>query len=116
VQGPDPYLKEMGATLSCVVHPDQPAVIDANHRALVNHEVYYFSSAEALRAFVSAPWTYTGRVTDPVSLERFQPAADSPRRSFGGRLFLLESQEHAATFDSDPRTYGVPRPMMRSKS
>ena len=107
---------EMGATLADVVHPEVPAVIDVNHRAFVNYEVYYFSSAEALREFVSAPWKYTGRVTDPISTERFQPTAESPHRSFGGRLFFLQSTEHAAAFDSDPRTYGVPRPTMRSKS
>ena len=116
MQGPELYLKEMGATLFDVVHPDQPAMIDAGHRAFVNYEVYYFSSPEALREFVSAPWKYTGKVTDPISMDRFQPTAESPHRSFGGRLFFLQSADHATTFDSDSTTYGVPRPAMRSKS
>jgi YHS domain-containing protein len=115
VQGPDPYLHDMEATFPCAVNPDQPAIIDASHRAFVNHEVYYFGSDDALRAFVEEPWRYAGRVTDPVSLERFAPTRDSLRRSHGGRLFFLASAANAAAFDAEPATYGVPRPMMHAK-
>jgi YHS domain-containing protein len=116
VQGPERYLSDMGATFSCVVHPDQPAIIDARHRAFVNYEVYYFGSDEALLAFVAEPWKYTGRVTDPVTRERFVPTADTPRRSFGGRLMYLMTEENAAMFDRDPATYATPHPTMQVKS
>lgn len=105
----------MAATFPCAVYPDQPAIVDAGHRAFVNHEVYYFGSGEALTAFVAGPWKYTGRVTDPVSLDRFEPTPETMVRSHGGRLFYLASAANAATFDSDPATYGIPRPMMRVK-
>jgi len=116
VQGPDRYLTDMGATFSCVVHSDQLAIIDARHRAFVNYEVYYFSSDEALQAFVAEPWKYTGRVTDPITRERFVPSQQSPRRSFGGRLFYMMTEENAATFDQDPAKYGMPHPTMHAKS
>lgn len=105
----------MGADLACAVDPTRKATIDASHRAFVNHEVYYVSDDEALREFVTAPYRYSGQVTDPISLERFQPSATSPVRSFGGRLFYFQSNETATKFDSDPRMYGVPRPTMHSK-
>jgi YHS domain-containing protein len=106
----------MGATLPCAVHPEQPAILDPAHRALVNHEVYYVGSEEAVAEFTAAPWRYTGRVTDPVSLNRFVPTEASPYRTHEGRLFYFESVQTTATFDSDPATYGVPKPMMRAKS
>lgn len=105
----------MGADLPCAVDPSRKATIDAGHRAFVNHEVYYVSDNDALRAFVAEPYRYTGKVTDPVSLERFQPSATSPIRSFGGRLFYFLSNETATKFDTDARMYGTPRPTMHSK-
>ena len=105
----------MGASLRCAVDPEQPALLDSAHRALVNQEVYYFGSSEALQAFVREPWKFTGRVTDPVSLERFVPTEQSTRRSFGGRLFFFQSAATAATFDTNPSTYGVPRSTMHAK-
>ncbi|HEX5133664.1 MAG TPA: hypothetical protein VFX92_14410 [Candidatus Krumholzibacteria bacterium] len=106
----------MGATFPCAVHPAQAAIIDATHRAFVNYEVYYFSSEEALLTFAAEPWSYTGKVTDPVTRARFQPSAASPRRTLGGRLFYFENDANATTFDSDPSTYGIPRPTMHEKS
>jgi YHS domain-containing protein len=116
VQGPERYLNELGITLPCAVDPALPAIIDARHRALVNHEAYFFSSDDALRAFVAEPYRYTGKVTDPVSLVRFAPTASSPTRSHGGRLFYFTSNETVAKFDADRVTYGTPRPMMREKT
>jgi YHS domain-containing protein len=115
VQGPERYLNELGIELSCAVDPTRPAMIDTRHRALVNHEAYFFSDDAALRAFVAEPYRYTGRVTDPVSLARFAPTSSSPSRSHGGRLFYFESEETAARFDADRATYGTPKPMMRER-
>jgi hypothetical protein len=39
VQGPEIYLNQMGITLSCAVHADQSALLDAQHRAHVKNEV-----------------------------------------------------------------------------
>ena len=116
VQGPDPYLIDMDATFSCAVHPEQPAIIDAEHRVFVNYEVYYVGSDAAREEFEAEPWRYTGGVTDPVTRERFIPGSDSPHRLFDGRQFYLASPENAATFDEDPEMYGTLQPGMRPKS
>ena len=116
VQGPDQYLNELGITLSCAVDPSRPAVIDASHRALVNYEAYYFADDAAMKSFIAEPYRYTGKVTDPVSMARFVPTAESPSRSFGGRLFYFSSSETAATFDTDQVKYGNPMPGMREKT
>jgi YHS domain-containing protein len=115
VQGPEPYLNDLGIHFPCVVDRTKNASIDARHRAFVNYEVYYVSSDEALKAFVAAPYKFVGKITDPVSHHRFRPTAGSPRRSFQGRLFYLESAETATTFDSAPETYGVFKPTMAMK-
>jgi YHS domain-containing protein len=116
VQGPERYLLDLGIQLRCAVDPARPAVLDVAHRALVNHEAYYFSDQVALKSFVSAPYKFTGKVTDPVSLVRFVPSASSPSRSHGGRLFYFASNETASKFDADRATYGIPKPMMREKT
>ena len=105
----------MGIRLSCAVDSSRTAVIDASHRALVNYEAYYFSDDAAMKAFIAEPHRYTGKVTDPVSMVRFGPTAESPTRSFGGRLFYFISNETVATFDTDQMMYGNPMPGMREK-
>lgn len=115
MQGPERYLVDLGIQLPCAVDPSRPAVLDVAHRALVNYEAYFFADGAALKTFVAAPYKFTGRVTDPVSQERFLPTEASPTRSHGGRLFFFASSANAATFDGDPATYGTPRPMMKEK-
>lgn len=115
VKGPEQYLNELGITLPCAVDSSQTAIIDASHRAFVNYEAYYFSGEATMKAFIAEPYRYTGKVTDPVSMVRFVPTAESPSRSFGGRLFYFISNETAATFDSNQMMYGNPMPGMREK-
>ena len=113
MQGPERYLNDLGIQLPCAVDSSRAAVIAADHRALVNHEIYFVADDAALQAFVAEPYRYTGKVTDPVSLVRFEPTSASPTRSFGGRLFYFVTNETAASFDADRDTYGTPKPMMR---
>jgi YHS domain-containing protein len=116
VQGPEKYLNELGVTIPCAVNPARSAVLDAAHRAFVNYEAYYFCDEASMNKFVAEPYRYTGKVTDPVTRERFIPAADSPKRSYGGRLFYFASAETAKTFDSDQMKYGNLMPGMREKN
>jgi len=99
----------------CAVDPQREAPIDAAHRIQVNQEFYYVADDAAKARFLAEPHRYTGKLTDPVTLKRFQPEASSLRRTYGGRQFYLESSESAARFDADPRTYGTPRTGMRKK-
>ena len=115
MQGPEQYLSELGISLSCCVDTSRPAVIDVAHRALVNHEAYFFADDSTMAAFTTEPYRYTGKLTDPVSLERFVPTAESPTRSYGQRVFYFSSAETAATFDTDIAKYSIPMPGMREK-
>jgi YHS domain-containing protein len=113
VQGPEKYLNELGASIPCVVNPSRNAVLDSAHRAFVNYEAYYFCDEASMAKFVGEPYRYTGKVTDPVTRERFVPTAGSPNRSYGGRLFYFISTETVATFDADQTRYGTLMPGMR---
>jgi YHS domain-containing protein len=115
VQGPEQYLNEMGVSLPCAVNPSKTAILDATHRAFVNYEAYFVSDDAAMKAFVAAPYRYTGKVTDPVTRDRFIPTAESPVRSYSGRLFYFLSEETARTFDGNQAKYGTLMPGMREK-
>jgi YHS domain-containing protein len=113
VQGPEPYLKDFNIELPCAVDSLAMAILDAEHRAFVNHEVYYFSSIDAKHRFEVEPFKYTGRVTDPVSLQRFQPGPSSPSRNAAGRFFYFQSDATLAVFDKEPARYSTPKPGMK---
>jgi YHS domain-containing protein len=109
-------MNEMGLSVKCVVDPSRPAILDAAHRAFVNYEAYYFCDEASMSKFVAAPYQYTGKVTDPVTRARFVPTAESPHRSYGGRLFYFASAEHATAFDGNLIKYGTLMPGMREKA
>ena len=115
MQGPDTYLRELGITLPCAVHAGRPAVLDAEHRVFVNWEAFYVSDAGARTAFEAAPYRYAGRLTDPVSRERFTAGETSPRRDFGERIYYFASAQTLAKFDADPDAYSTPMPGMMEK-
>jgi YHS domain-containing protein len=110
VQGPEPYLNDFHIQLRCAVDSTAQAIIDPEHRAFVNHEVYYFSSDAARQRFEQSPYEFTGKVTDPVTRMRFQPDASSPTRNAAGRLFYFASATTVAQFDQDPNRYSTPKP------
>lgn len=113
MQGPEPYLNDFHIQLPCAVDTTQQAILDPAHRAFVNHEVYYFSSESTRQQFEEHPFQFTGKVTDPVSLTRFQPVESSQSRTAAGRLFYFESDETVAAFDKDPAAYSTPKPTMK---
>jgi YHS domain-containing protein len=113
VQGPEPYLKDFAIELPCAVDSSAMAILDPDHRAFVNHEVYYFSTGAARDQFDAEPFAYTGKVTDPVSLERFQPGPSFPSRTTAGRFFYFQSDATVAVFDKEPARYSTPKPAMK---
>lgn len=108
MKDPDPYLNDLGITLSGAVDPTQPALIDPDHRISVNWETYYVSSDANRERFLQSPWEYAGEVTDPVTHERFTLTAASPSRSVEGKQFYFSNEETAARFDEDPTMYAEP--------
>lgn len=113
MKGPEFYLNDFHIELPCCVDSSAQAILDPAHRAFVNHEVYYFSSEDARQLFEAEPYRYTGKVTDPVSLVRFQPDASSTSRTAAGRLFYFESAETVGKFDQDTELYSTPKPTMQ---
>ena len=87
--------------------------MDGAHRSLVNWEVYFFSSLENKKRFDAEPEAFCGLVTDPVTMERFQPTTESPRRVYGERLFLFASPRSLETFSEYPDSLSQPRFRMR---
>ena len=116
MQGPETWLNILGIGLQCVVDPESVALVDADHRAFVNWEIYYFSNDATMTAFLQSPHEFAGLVTDPVSRERFQPSANSPRRDRGDHPFYFESEETLALFDVDPESYEIVMIGMREKN
>jgi YHS domain-containing protein len=108
VQDPEVHLNELGVKLPCVVDPSRQAILDAEHRVLVNHEVYFFSSDEAKARFLKNPRKWCGLVTDPVSRARFEPVKASPRTTYAGRLYYFSSPETLESFLAMPERYKDP--------
>ena len=108
MQDPETYLSEVNVELPCAVDPSRPAILDAAHRILVNHEVYFFSSEEARAAFLRNPLAYCGLVTDPVTGRRFHPTRRSPKLVYAGRPYYFETRTSRKTFRSSPVPYKNP--------
>lgn len=113
MQDPDIFLNQLGIEISCAVDKTQAANIDSLHRAFVNWEAYFVSDERALAVFLSEPYKYTGLVTDPISLERFQPGPDSPRVDHSGRPFYFENKKNAQRFSKSPDRHATPMIAMR---
>ncbi len=108
MQDPEHYIAELGLTFPCPVRPDLDAVIDVEHRAFVNHEVYFFSSQEAAAEFYRRPLRYAGLVTDPVTGSRFAPSEISPFSRYDERPYYFQDRDTAEQFAADPERYARP--------
>jgi len=115
VQGPEYYLNQLGITVPCVVDPTREARLEEDYRVFVNWETYYLCDEEALAAFRADPARYAGKVTDPVTRERFRPGPDAPRSDYAGRIFLFSSGETAAAFAAMPDSFATPQVPMAMK-
>lgn len=89
-----------------------PAVVDDDHLVFVNHEAYFFSSVATKLRFEKMPWKWCGTVTDPVTLERFEPDRKSTNSVYNGRRYYFITDSTRVTFQSDPGTYRAARNRM----
>jgi YHS domain-containing protein len=109
VQDPAPYLEARGVEIPCMVRPEEPAALDDSElRLRVNHENFFFSSAEAKMAFLADPLRYVDRLTDPVTHVRFQPLAGGPQLVHEGRPWYFASEATRGAFLADPARYVEP--------
>jgi YHS domain-containing protein len=105
VQEPEKYLKEVGVRVPSLFKGGKPPVLDSSLRAQVNFEIYFFASAAEKKRFLADPSRYCGKVTDPITYERFRPTAASPKTTYGNRLYYFASDSTRAAFLADPVTH-----------
>jgi YHS domain-containing protein len=80
-------------------------VLDSSLRTQVNFEIYFFANAAEKKRFLADPARYCGKVTDPITYERFRPTANSPKTTYGNRTYFFTSESNRATFLADPVTH-----------
>jgi YHS domain-containing protein len=115
VQDPDTYLRELGVTFAGWMNASAPAVLDPDHRSLMNREAFFFADTRAKEAFDADPVHHCGLLTDPVSGERFQPGDGSPRYDYNGRPFYFMSEATLHTFTAAPDSFFLPSLRMMPK-
>lgn len=108
VEGPEGPIERQHLAFASAVDPSRPAVVDAAHRVFVDYEIYYFADAELRGTFLADPTAYTGLLTDPVTLKRFQPTSVSPEREHGDRIYYFPDETSAKAFDANPDRYAIP--------
>lgn len=89
------------------------AVLDASHVSRVNHDVFVFATAESKARFDADPTTACETVRDPVTLETFQPAVESPTLLHENRWFVFESEASRAEFVANVDSFAIPKWGMR---
>jgi YHS domain-containing protein len=102
----------MKASMACPVASRAPARLEKELMTWVNHELYFFADARSKRKFDEKPWKYCGRLTDPVSRERFEPRRKSPRAEYKGRPYYFTSDSTRTAFLVDPEPRAIPIPMV----
>ncbi len=108
MQDPELYLTKIGITLPGFFVADIPAELNPDHRSIVNFESYFFSDREAKARFDQNMIAYCGPLTDPVTLQRFRPHANSPRMVYNDRLYLFSSDSAKTVFATMPDMYWLP--------
>lgn len=111
MKDPETFLTSRGIEVMCLLNPGRPAVLDAEHRAALNHEIYYFSDLEARKRFMKDPLWYCGLLTDPVSRVRFRPTKKSPHTEYNGRPFYFATDSTLAAFRAMPDSFAVRKGM-----
>lgn len=110
MQDPEFFLSDtlMHITLSCVVDPEQAAIIDFAHRISIGYETYFVGSQTAKRSFEKDPLRYCGFLTDPVTKQLFRPNESSPRDTNNGRPWYFMSDSTHMLFAMMPESYRDP--------
>lgn len=107
MKDPEKYLKQMKVDIRCVVNQGRNANPDAKRRAYVNHEVFFLSTADALRIFRKNTLKYCGWLTDPVSRAHFRPTAGSPRLIYKDRPYYFSTISTRMQFEAMPDSFAV---------
>jgi YHS domain-containing protein len=105
------YMNALGLSVQCPVNPKEKAVVNAQLRAYVNHEIYFFSNEKAMKRFRKDPLKYCGLLTDVVTKTRFRPTKKSPKTEYMMRPYYFTSDSTLLAFKSMPDSFAVRRGM-----
>jgi YHS domain-containing protein len=102
VQDPERYIKERKIRPPSIFPNGKRPLIDSSLRERVNYEIYYFASAVEKDRFRKDPLRHCGKVTDPITKQRFRPTSLSPSTTYGGRLYYFSADSTRARFLANP--------------
>ena len=105
MQDPEPYLRALNLTVPCVVYPKRKARIDSSLRRVIGHDIFYFSTGQAMRQFDRDPLRYVKRLSDPVTNDRFRVTRSSPKEEYRKRVYYFASPGEQGVFDGDREKY-----------
>ncbi len=108
MQDPQIQLLELGLAIPDPLDPKRSAVLDVAHRSFVNYETFFFADEADRRRFDADPSASCGILTDPVTKERFRPGSDSPRGTFGGRIYFFLNETNKVAFEKNPEAVALP--------
>ena len=107
MKDPEKYLRDQNLTFSCPVHPTRPANLRPDFRTEVNHDIYFFSSRDALERFRRHLLRYCGALTDPVSHVRFRPTTASRHLEYHDRPYYFADDATWSAFQAMPDSFAV---------
>ena len=101
MQDPEPYLRAQNIKVQCVVYPNRKARIDSSMRRVIGHDIFYFSTAQAMRQFDRDPLRYVKVLSDPVTNDRFLVTNASPHVRYKNRAYYFASTGERGLFEAD---------------
>src|SRR5439155_24603077 len=103
---PGQDMKTLGINVPCLVNPRRTAVVDSSMRLVIGHDLFYFAGPRERERFVKDPLRYCRRLTDPVTLRRFEPRRTSPKLEYHGRMYYFAGDSTLGC--SEPRPTASP--------
>jgi len=104
-QDPEPYLRNNKIEVPCMVYTKRQARIDTSLRRRIGHDLFYFSTAQAMRVFDREPLKYVKTLSDPVTEDRFKVTHASPHETYQERVYYFASDANRVIFDTDREKY-----------
>ena len=111
MKGPERYLIAQEIEVRDPVHPRRRAAVDSTRRVFIGHDLFYFADAGSQARFERDPLRWCKRLTDPVTLKRFQPTRSSPHVTHMGRRYWFASDSTRLAFQARPDSFALRKGM-----
>ena len=114
MQDPEAFLSDIGIdSVADPLEPERAAVLDAEHRVRINHDVWFFADAGTRARFAAEPLAWVELLTDPVNGERFRPGKRPLTWVHAGRTWYFARPLTRQTFKLAPERFLEARARMR---